>query len=140
MPKADLSSEISVSPPVAARDHDPASEPVAKAVALCRSSYELLSELRGQMNTLRAQHARFSALIAPAGPFAPEHAADRTWPQYGFTGREAEVARLLAQGRRNSAIAAELGISAHTARHHTQRVLAKLGVHSRAEAGAKLRG
>jgi DNA-binding CsgD family transcriptional regulator len=33
-----------------------------------------------------------------------------------------------------------LGISAHTARHHTQRVLAKLKVHSRAEAGAKLRG
>jgi hypothetical protein len=57
MPKADLSSEISVCAPVAARDHNPASEPVAKAVALCRSSYELLSELRGQMNTLRAQHA-----------------------------------------------------------------------------------
>ena len=33
-----------------------------------------------------------------------------------------------------------LGISPHTARHHTQRVLDKLGVHSRAAAGARLRG
>jgi hypothetical protein len=28
----------------------------------------------------------------------------------------------------------------HTARHHTQRILSKLEVHSRGEAGAKLRG
>lgn len=44
-----------------------------------------------------------------------------------------------AQGKPNAAIAQELRISAHTARHHTQRVSAKLVVYSRAEAGAKLR-
>jgi DNA-binding CsgD family transcriptional regulator len=60
--------------------------------------------------------------------------------QFGLTAREAEVAKLLAQGRSNVAIAKALGISTHTARHHTQRILAKLRVHSRAEAGAKLRG
>jgi DNA-binding NarL/FixJ family response regulator len=59
--------------------------------------------------------------------------------QYGLTPRETEVAALLAQGRSNTAIATALQISSHTARHHTQRVLTKLGVHSRAEAGAKLR-
>lgn len=59
--------------------------------------------------------------------------------RYGLTAREVEVARLLAQGRSNAAIAAALNISAHTARHHTQRVLSKLEVHSRAEAGAKIR-
>lgn len=59
---------------------------------------------------------------------------------YGLTPRESEVALLLAHGRSNAAIAAELGISTHTARHHTQRVLAKLEVRSRAEAGALLRG
>lgn len=64
----------------------------------------------------------------------------RGWPAYGLTERESDVARLLAEGRRNWAIATELGISPHTARHHTQRVLAKLGVHSRAEAVARLRG
>ncbi|HJR16272.1 MAG TPA: LuxR C-terminal-related transcriptional regulator [Gemmatimonadales bacterium] len=59
--------------------------------------------------------------------------------RYGLTAREMEVATLLAQGRSNTAIAAALHISTHTARHHTQRVLAKLGVHSRAEAGVKMR-
>ncbi len=60
--------------------------------------------------------------------------------RYGLTAREMEVATLLGQGRSNTAIAAALHISNHTARHHTQRVLSKLGVHSRAEAGAKMRG
>ena len=59
--------------------------------------------------------------------------------RYGLTAREAEVATLLGQGRSNSAIAAALNISNHTARHHTQRVLAKLEVHSRGEAAAKMR-
>jgi DNA-binding NarL/FixJ family response regulator len=59
--------------------------------------------------------------------------------RYGLTRREAQVARLLARGRSNQAIARDLNISAHTARHHTQRILAKLEVHSRGEAGAKIR-
>lgn len=59
--------------------------------------------------------------------------------RFGFTARESDVAALLAQGSSNAAIAATLGISAHTARHHTQHVLSKLGVHSRAQAGARLR-
>src|SRR5919108_1208323 len=49
----------------------------------------------------------------------------------GFTAREAQVAVLLSKGRSNLAIAKALGISTHTARHHTQRVLTKLRVHSR---------
>jgi DNA-binding NarL/FixJ family response regulator len=59
--------------------------------------------------------------------------------QYGLTQRETQVARLLAAGNSNSAIARQLQISPHTARHHTQRVLSKLGVHSRAAAGARIR-
>ena len=58
---------------------------------------------------------------------------------YGMTQREAEVAKLLEEGCANLVIARRLGISPHTARHHTQRVLSKLGVHSRSEAGARLR-
>jgi len=50
-----------------------------------------------------------------------------------------EVAILLAEGCSNSTVARRLGISPHTARHHTQRVLGKLGVHSRSAAGALLR-
>jgi DNA-binding NarL/FixJ family response regulator len=57
----------------------------------------------------------------------------------GMTRRESEVALLLEEGCSNSVVAQRLDISPHTARHHTQRVLAKLGVHSRSEAGARLR-
>ncbi|NIN10305.1 MAG: hypothetical protein GTN62_03165 [Gemmatimonadales bacterium] len=38
---------------------------------------------------------------------------------------------LLAQRKTNAEIAATLSISTHTARHHTERVLAKLGIRSR---------
>ena len=53
--------------------------------------------------------------------------------RFAMTGREADVALLLARGARNRAIASEMHISPHTARHHTENVLAKLGVHARAE-------
>lgn len=53
--------------------------------------------------------------------------------RFGMTAREADVALLLARGKRNTAIAEELTISTHTARHHTESVLSKLSVHTRAE-------
>lgn len=58
--------------------------------------------------------------------------------QFGLTTREVEVAQLLARGLRNDALARCLGITPFTARRHTERVLAKLGVHSRAAAAALL--
>jgi DNA-binding CsgD family transcriptional regulator len=51
----------------------------------------------------------------------------------GFTTRESEVARLLTRRLTNAELAAALGVSAHTARHHTERVMQKLGVRSRRE-------
>ncbi|HET7469590.1 MAG TPA: LuxR C-terminal-related transcriptional regulator [Gemmatimonadales bacterium] len=72
-------------------------------------------------------------------PPAAVPAALRLQDEDGMTPREVEVALLLATGLSNNALARQLGISPHTARHHTQRVLGKLGVHSRAEAGARLR-
>lgn len=53
--------------------------------------------------------------------------------RFAMTAREADVALRLARGARNAAIASELHISPHTARHHTESVLAKLGVHARGE-------
>ncbi len=50
-----------------------------------------------------------------------------------LTGRELEVASLLADGARTKSVAAALSISVHTARHHTEQVFRKLGVHSRVE-------
>jgi DNA-binding CsgD family transcriptional regulator len=51
--------------------------------------------------------------------------------RYGLTPREIEVTRLLVQRMSNREIAAQLGISAHTARHHTESVLLKTHVNSR---------
>lgn len=57
---------------------------------------------------------------------------------HGLTPKEARVARLLAARRSNEEIACELFISSHTARHHTESVLQKLGVRSRAQVHAAL--
>jgi DNA-binding NarL/FixJ family response regulator len=53
-----------------------------------------------------------------------------------LTGRERETLVLLAQGRKPREIAAELSIGEKTVSSHLQRVLEKLGVHSRAHAVA----
>jgi DNA-binding CsgD family transcriptional regulator len=81
------------------------------------------------------------SVTAPS-PTVPPTSALRTTTclreRFGLTPREAEVALFLARGRRNAQIAAELRCSEHTARRHTERVLLKLGVHSRAEVAAAL--
>ena len=53
-----------------------------------------------------------------------------------LTKRELEVLRLLAAGLGQEAIARDLAISSKTVGTHIQRILTKLGVHSRAEAVA----
>jgi DNA-binding CsgD family transcriptional regulator len=55
---------------------------------------------------------------------------------FGLTARESEVALLLAQRLTTPEIAARIGRSAHTARHHVERVRTKLRVKSRAEVAA----
>lgn len=52
--------------------------------------------------------------------------------RFALTAREAEVALLLARGLTDATIAERLTISPHTARRHSERVLRKLGIHSRA--------
>jgi DNA-binding CsgD family transcriptional regulator len=57
---------------------------------------------------------------------------------FSLTPTEARVALLLAHGKSNAEIAQALSISPHTARRHTERVLCKLGLRSRAEVAARL--
>ncbi len=56
----------------------------------------------------------------------------------GLSRRELEVARLVAEGKTNREIAAELFLSNRTVESHLSRVFAKLGVSSRAAVGAVL--
>jgi DNA-binding CsgD family transcriptional regulator/tetratricopeptide (TPR) repeat protein len=55
---------------------------------------------------------------------------------HGLTGRENEVLRLVAAGRTNKSIAAELVLSERTVERHVSNIFAKLGVSSRAAATA----
>ena len=54
----------------------------------------------------------------------------------GLSPRELEVLRLVAAGKTNQAIAAELFISERTVERHVSNILAKLGVGSRTAAAA----
>jgi DNA-binding CsgD family transcriptional regulator len=58
-------------------------------------------------------------------------APDSLRARYGLTARELQVTSLLMHRMTNLEIASMLSISPHTARHHTENVLAKLGVQSR---------
>jgi DNA-binding CsgD family transcriptional regulator len=58
--------------------------------------------------------------------------------RFTLTPAESRVALLLATGQNNADIAAALGITSHTARRHTERVLRKLGVRSRAEVAGRV--
>ena len=110
--------------------------------ALRSNNRTLVAQLRGSIYELREHRRRFKQQQHVLEISPDRHTANQLdlSKEFGLTRREAEVAELLSQGRSNQAIARELKISEHTARHHTQRILSKLEVHSRGEAGAKLRG
>ena len=84
-----------------------------------------------------------SPRVAPTGPVDldpdvrpdPPPAAPSPAQQLGLTPREQEVLALVADGRTNRQIAQTLFISDKTASVHVSRILAKLGVANRAEAG-----
>jgi RNA polymerase sigma factor (sigma-70 family) len=82
--------------------------------------------------------ARVDRLIANATPHAGRQEAQR----HGETAvprlsrRELEVLQLLADGHTTKEIARSLGVSRKTVSNHVQSILAKLGVHSQAQAVA----
>jgi DNA-binding NarL/FixJ family response regulator len=101
----------------------------------------LVDQIRGSISELRELREQLRIQQYSSGQSRQNEVSHPTSleERFNLTSREGQVAKLLAEGRSNAAIAGELGISAHTARHHTQRILSKLGVHSRGEAGAKIR-
>lgn len=65
---------------------------------------------------------------------------DATSARNQLSARELEIATLLASGESRPAIAKALGLSANTVATVCKRIHSKLGVHSRAELTAKLKG
>jgi DNA-binding NarL/FixJ family response regulator len=67
---------------------------------------------------------------------AARPAPDQAGAVFGLTAREIEVLQLVAAGRTNRDIAAELFISPKTASVHVSNILAKLSASRRTEAAA----
>lgn len=104
-----------------------------------------------EINTATGRYRMRATLLAPglldAGPCVlvglevPRRKAlsdQELREHFMLTPREVQVARLLAEGKQTSEVAEALQVSTHTARHHTERVLAKLGLSSRSAVAAKL--
>jgi DNA-binding CsgD family transcriptional regulator len=106
-------------------DRGGAAQGLARAAALADRLTAV--PLREQIESL----ARRARLSLPAGT-----AGSHTAGSFGLTAREIEVLRLVAAGRSNRDIAAELFISTKTASVHVSNILAKLNVTSRTEAAA----
>jgi predicted ATPase/DNA-binding NarL/FixJ family response regulator len=70
----------------------------------------------------------------------PQRATVNLTPPGGLTPRELEIAALIAAGRRNKAIAAELVISPATVARHIANIMAKLDFRSRAQIAAWITG
>ena len=133
--------ELTGQPERAARLWDQAGYPYESALALASSPEGPV--LRLALDRLRALGARPAAAIVahrlrglgerniPRGP----RARTRSNPA-GLTNRELEVLPLLAEGLRNTEIAARLVVTPKTVDHHVSSILRKLGVPNRGQAGA----
>jgi DNA-binding CsgD family transcriptional regulator len=107
-----------------------AAGPLRAAAAAAGGHAPLLAQVRAL-----AERARIPLQPdAAAGPQAAPPA--RPLARYGLTDREVTVLRLLAAGRTNPQIGAELYISASTASVHVSNILRKLGVSGRVQAAA----
>ena len=113
-----------------------AGQPAAAAAAALRAAAAAADghmPLQAQVRAL-AERARIP-LRTPATTPSARSPAGVPAP-YGLTGRELAVLRLLAAGRTNAQIGAELYISPTTAGVHVSNILRKLGVSGRVQAAA----
>ena len=119
-----------------------AGQPAPAAAGALRAAADAAdghAPLLGQIRVL-ADRARISLRSPVAGPKTPgsppPSQTPHPKPPFGLTSRELEVLRLLAAGRTNAQIGAEMYISPKTAGVHVSNILRKLGVSGRVQAAA----
>lgn len=111
---------------------------VLAAIEAGCSGYLLKSaQLEEVIDAVRAAHAG-EALISPAmlARVLPQLRGEKGGVGERLSRRETEILGLLAEGRSNQSIADDLVLSPHTVRNHVQRIIQKLGAHSKLEAVA----
>ncbi len=111
---------------------------VIQAIEAGCSGYLLKdSRLDEVVNAVRSAHEG-EALISPSmlARILPKLSSSGGRARFELSRREMEVLTLVAEGVSNQAIADSLVLSTNTVRNHVQRILTKLGVHSKLEAVA----
>jgi DNA-binding NarL/FixJ family response regulator len=98
----------------------------ARARLLIAACCDALGDADSAESERRAAQAALTACAATGDPSSPD----------GLSSREVEVLRLVAQGKTNRVIAAELFISEKTVASHVGHIFTKLGVSSRSAATA----
>ena len=86
--------------------------------------------LKGEVRSGRLESDAVDAVLAAAG----QRRGKRRQGPSGLTEREVEVLVLIARGASTKDVAGRLGISAHTAGTHVERIYTKIGASSRATA------
>ena len=115
-----------------------AGQPATAAAAALRAAAAAAGGHAPLQAQIRALAERARIPLQPRGAATTPDTAQAGQPRepYGLTGRELAVLRLLAGGRTNAQIGAELYISPRTAGVHVTSILRKLGVSSRVQAAA----
>lgn len=113
-----------------APDANPSAPPAALVLATARGRYRL------QPSYTSASPRSAAAVLVEDATNNARPSRDVLRAQWGLTRREADVLDWLYTGHSTRSLAAGLGISYHTARRHTERLLQKLGLHSRAAIAA----
>jgi len=112
--------------------------PAAAAAAALRAAVVAAAGHAPLLARIRAlaERARITLADPPAAPAPDEAPAAAAKPdRHGLTDRELSVLKLLALGRTNAQIGAELYMSPRTASVHVSSIFRKLGVTGRVQAG-----
>lgn len=113
-----------------------AAYPVATAQVLIGQACRALGDEGGAVLEIESAKAVFERVGANPDRRRASELLQLTSPSHGLSPREVEVLRLVAVGRTNAQIAAELYLSERTVHRHVSNILRKLDVQSRTAAVA----